>query len=52
VVLQVADLPGRIEALERAGIHLRNKMEVGPGGRQVQLEDSDGNPVELLEPAC
>ncbi|HEV8354786.1 MAG TPA: VOC family protein [bacterium] len=51
VVLQVADLAGRIEALERAGIHLRNKMEVGPGGRQVQLEDPDGNPVELFEPA-
>jgi glyoxylase I family protein len=23
----------------------------GPGGRQVQLEDPDGNPIELFEPA-
>jgi len=26
-------------------------MEVGPGGKQIQLEDPDGNPIELLEPA-
>ena len=26
-------------------------MEEGPGGRQVQLEDPDGNPIELFEPA-
>jgi len=24
-------------------------MEVGPGGRQIQLEDPDGNPIELFE---
>jgi glyoxylase I family protein len=26
-------------------------MEVGPGGRQIQLEDPDGNAIELFEPA-
>jgi glyoxylase I family protein len=26
-------------------------MEVGPGGRQILLEDPDGNPIELFEPA-
>jgi glyoxylase I family protein len=26
-------------------------METGPGGRQIQVEDPDGNPVELFEPA-
>ena len=26
-------------------------MKVGPGGRQIQIEDPDGNPVELFEPA-
>ena len=51
VVLQVADLPARIEVLKKAGLHFRNKMEVGPGGRQIQLEDPDGNPIELFEPA-
>ena len=51
VILQVADLPVRIEALKKAGLHLRNQMESGPGGKQIQLEDPDGNPIELLEPA-
>lgn len=50
VVLQVADLPARIEALKKAGLRFRNAMEVGPGGKQVQLEDPDGNPIELFEP--
>jgi glyoxylase I family protein len=51
VILQVADLPSRIEALKKAGLHFRNRMEAGPGGKQILLEDPDGNPIELLEPA-
>ncbi len=51
VVLKVADLPGCIAALEKAGVHFRNAMETGPGGRQIQIEDPDGNPIELFEPA-
>jgi len=51
IVLRVADLPARIEALKKAGLHFRNDMEVGPGGRQIQLVDPDGNPLELFEPA-
>jgi glyoxylase I family protein len=51
VVLQVSDLPARIEVLKKAELHFRNKMEVGPGGKQILLEDPDGNPIELFEPA-
>jgi glyoxylase I family protein len=51
IVLRVTDLPACIDALKRAGVTFRNEMEVGPGGRQVQIEDPDGNPVELFEPA-
>jgi len=51
VVLQVAGLQDRIEALQRAGLRFRNEMESGPGGKQIQLEDPDGNPIELFEPA-
>jgi glyoxylase I family protein len=51
VVLRVADLPARIDALEKAGVRFRNAMESGPGGRQIQVEDPDGNPIELFEPA-
>jgi glyoxylase I family protein len=51
VILQVKDLPTRIEELKKAGVHFRNEMETGPGGKQIQLEDPDGNPIELFEPA-
>ena len=51
VMLHVADLPGRIAVLKKAGLRFRNEMEVGPGGKQIQLEDPDGNPIELFEPA-
>ena len=51
VVLRVTDLPAGIAALKQAGIRFRNEMETGPGGRQIQIEDPDGNPVELFEPA-
>jgi glyoxylase I family protein len=51
IVLQVTDLQDRIETLKTAGVCFRNEMEVGPGGKQIQLEDPDGNPIELFEPA-
>jgi glyoxylase I family protein len=51
VVLQVKDLPAYITELKNQGVRFRNKMEVGPGGKQIQVEDPDGNPLELFEPA-
>jgi glyoxylase I family protein len=51
VVLRVTDLPACIVALKNAGVTFRNEMEVGPGGKQIQIEDPDGNPLELFEPA-
>ena len=51
VVLKVADLATFIADLKKAGLRFRNEMEVGPGGRQIQIEDPDGNPIELFEPA-
>jgi glyoxylase I family protein len=50
VVLRVTELPALIETLQAAGVRLRNQMEVGPGGRQIQIEDPDGSPIELFEP--
>jgi len=47
----VTDLPAQIDALKNAGVQFRNQMEAGPGGRQIQVEDPDGNPIELFEPA-
>lgn len=50
VVLRVDDLPAFIGELKKAGLPFRNDMEAGPGGRQIQIEDPDGNPIELFEP--
>ena len=51
VILQVDDLASRVDQLKKAGLHFRNNLEAGPGGKQIQLEDPDGNPIELFEPA-
>jgi len=51
IILQVDDLSSRIGSLKKAGLRFRNEMEVGPGGKQIQLDDPDGNPIELFEPA-
>jgi len=51
IVLQVEDLPACIADLKKKGMNFRNEMEVGPGGKQIQVEDPDGNPIELFEPA-
>jgi hypothetical protein len=40
-----------VEAMKKTALRFRNEIEVGPGGKQIQLEDPDGNPVELFEPA-
>lgn len=50
VVLHVKDLSSRLAALKAQAIPMRNALEVGPGGKQVQIEDPDGNPIELFEP--
>ena len=51
IMLQVEDLGARIEALKSNGLRFRNDMQSGPGGKQIQLEDPDGNPIELFEAA-
>ena len=49
IVLRVPDLAAEIDRLKRADVRFRNEVEVGPGGKQIQLEDPDGNPLELHE---
>jgi glyoxylase I family protein len=51
IVLQVEDLPTRIADLKKKGVNFKNEMEVGPGGKQIQVDDPDGNPIELFQPA-
>jgi glyoxylase I family protein len=47
----VKDVEAKIEELKKAGVKFRKEMESGPGGKQIQIEDPDGNPIELFEPA-
>ncbi len=51
LLLRVVNLPACVRALASDGVTCRNDMVVGPGGRQVQIEDPDGTPIELFEPA-
>ena len=50
IVIRVADLPACIDAFKAAGLRFRNDVESGPGGKQIQLLDPDGNAIELFEP--
>jgi len=49
LVLEVEDIDGRVGALRAAGATFRNEVISGPGGRQIVVDDPDGNPIELFE---
>jgi glyoxylase I family protein len=51
VVLRVGNLAACIAMLNETAVRFRNEIEAGPGGTQIQIEDPDGNPIELFEPA-
>ena len=51
LVLAVANLEGAVAPLRARGVRFRSDIISGPGGKQVQLLDPDGNPIELFEPA-
>src|SRR3989442_10904796 len=50
-VLEVDDLVSMVERLKQAGVHFRNDIVTGPGGKQIVVDDPDGNPVELFQGA-
>ena len=52
LVLAVADLAATVDSLKSRGVQFRNEVITGPGGKQVQILDPDGNPIELFEPAA
>jgi catechol 2,3-dioxygenase-like lactoylglutathione lyase family enzyme len=49
IVLYVDDLGAWTRALGNGAATFRNTVEVGPGGKQILIEDPDGNPIELHE---
>jgi catechol 2,3-dioxygenase-like lactoylglutathione lyase family enzyme len=48
--IQVDDLQAEVSRLRAAGVHFRNDIVTGVGGKQILVEDPSGNPVELFEP--
>ena len=49
LVIEVDDLPAMVGRLRAAGARFRNDIVTGPGGKQILVEDPDGNPIELFE---
>jgi catechol 2,3-dioxygenase-like lactoylglutathione lyase family enzyme len=50
LVIEVDDLEAKVHDLKQADLRFRNEIVTGPGGKQILLEDTAGNPVELFEP--
>ena len=48
-VIEVADLDSLVARLRAAGTTFRSDVVSGPGGRQILVDDPDGNPIELFE---
>jgi catechol 2,3-dioxygenase-like lactoylglutathione lyase family enzyme len=48
--IEVEDLDSIVQSLRAAGVHFRNDVVTGVGGKQILIEDPSGNPVELFEP--
>jgi glyoxylase I family protein len=49
IVLYVDDIAAEVDRLRGAGVTFLSDIKVGPGGKQVQITDPDGNSIELHE---
>jgi catechol 2,3-dioxygenase-like lactoylglutathione lyase family enzyme len=50
--LVVDDIDSVVAQLRAAGLVLRSDIVRGPGGQQVVVDDPDGNPIEIFQPAA
>jgi catechol 2,3-dioxygenase-like lactoylglutathione lyase family enzyme len=48
--IEVSDLEALVTPLRAAGVHFRNDIVTGVGGKQIIVDDPSGNPVELFQP--
>ncbi len=48
--IEAEDLEAMVQALRKSGVHFRNNIVTGVGGKQIILEDPSGNPIELFQP--
>ena len=49
-MLEITDLASTVTTLQQAGVHFRNDIVTGVGGKQILLNDPSGNPIELFQP--
>ena len=49
--LIVDDIEAEVARLRQAGAPFRSELIVGPGGKQILLQDPSGNMIELFQPA-
>jgi catechol 2,3-dioxygenase-like lactoylglutathione lyase family enzyme len=49
IVIEVDDIESQVAKLMAAGVVLRCEVVNGRGGKQLVIDDPDGNPVELFE---
>ena len=50
IVVVVDDIEDLVGYLKKGEAIFRNDIVTGPGGKQILLDDPDGNPIELFEP--
>ena len=50
IVVPLHDLEANMPKLVERGVTVRIGLVTGPGGKQVLIEDPDGNPIELFDP--
>lgn len=50
IVLNTPDLQGDVDRLRRDGVHFRNEIVNGLGGKEILIDDPSGNSVELFQP--
>jgi catechol 2,3-dioxygenase-like lactoylglutathione lyase family enzyme len=48
--IEVDDLAALVARLRQAGVHFRNEIVTGVGGKQIIADDPSGNPIELFQP--
>lgn len=48
--IEVKDISNKVDDLRKAGVHFRNDIVTGTGGKQIIVDDPSGNPIELFEP--
>jgi catechol 2,3-dioxygenase-like lactoylglutathione lyase family enzyme len=51
IVLRCDDLAADVARFRSLGLTFRSDIVLGPGGKQVLIEDPSGNPIELFEAA-